>query len=182
MRTRKLRTRILISFFSVIMVFAISVAVFGYYVIENDIIKREQDKVKNDLNSAREMYHEEGEKLKDVVRFTALRFFIKDAIVNNDNERLKKDLEEIRKAESLDILTLTNKNGQVIVRSRNPSVSGDNQAQDELVSKVMSDKKIIACTVIVPTEKLLKEGTELAERAYIKFIPTAFILIKCLHF
>jgi len=173
MRTRKLRTRILISFFSVIMVFAISVAVFGFYVIENDIIKREQDKVKNDLNSAREMYHEESEKLKDVVRFTALRFFIKDAILNNDNERLKKELEEIRKAESLDILTLTNKNGQVIVRSRNPSVSGDNQAQDELVSKVLSDEKIIAGTVIVPTEELLKEGTVLAERAHIKFIPTA---------
>ncbi len=173
MRTRKLRTRILISFFSVIMVFAISVAVFGYYVIENDIIKREQNKVKNDLNSAREIYHKEAEKLKDVVRFTALRFFIKDTIINNNNERLTKELEEIRKAESLDILTLTNEQGQVIVRSRNPSVSGDNQAQDELVSKVMSDRKIIAGTVIVPREELLKEGTELAERAHIKFIPTA---------
>ncbi len=173
MKTRKLKTRILISFFSIIMVFAISVAVFGYYVIENDIIKREQDKVKNDLNSAREMYHEESEKLKDVVRFTALRFFIKDAIVNNDNERLKKELEEIRKAESLDILTLTDKNGQVIVRARNPSVSGDNQTQDELVSRVISDEKIIAGTVIVPREELLKWGTDLAERAHIKFIPTA---------
>ena len=96
MRTRKLRTRILISFFSVIMVFAVSVVVFWYYVIENDIIKREQNKVKNDLNSAREMYKEEAEKLKDVVRFTALRFFIKDTIINDDNERLTKELEEIR--------------------------------------------------------------------------------------
>jgi len=80
MRARKLRTRILISFFSVIMVSAISVAVFGFYVIENDIIKREQDKVKNDLNSAREMYREETEKLKDVVRFIALRFFINEPL------------------------------------------------------------------------------------------------------
>lgn len=63
--------------------------------------------------------------------------------MNNDNERLKKGLEEIRKAESLDILTLNNQNGQVIVRSRNPSVSGDSQAQDKLVSKVLSDLFII---------------------------------------
>jgi signal transduction histidine kinase len=33
------------------MVFAILVPVFGFYAIENDTIKKEQDKVKNDLNS-----------------------------------------------------------------------------------------------------------------------------------
>jgi len=172
MKAKKLRTRILISFFSIITVFALLIAVLGFYVIENDIIKRAQNKVKNDLNSAREMYHEESEKLKDVVRFTALRFFIKDDIVNNNKGKLKKELKEIREAESLDILTLTNKYGQVIVRSRNPSVSGDNQAHDELVSRVLSDKKIMVGTFIVPREELIKEGTDLAEQAHIKFIPT----------
>ncbi|KPJ68344.1 MAG: hypothetical protein AMJ43_00505 [Coxiella sp. DG_40] len=72
----------------------------------------------------------------------------------------------------MDILTLTDENGQVIVRMRNSSVNGDNQSQDELVSRVLSDGEIVAGTVIVPSEELIKEGAGLAEQAYIKFIPT----------
>jgi two-component system NtrC family sensor kinase len=172
MRTRKLRTQILISFFSVISIFALSIAILGFYVIKNDIIERAQSKVKNDLNSAREIYNEESENLKDVVRFTALRFFIKNAIRDSDIETIRSELEKIRKRESLDILTLTDENGQVIVRMRNSSVNGDNQSQDELVSRVLSDGEIVAGTVIVPSEELIKEGAGLAEQAYIKFIPT----------
>jgi len=71
-----------------------------------------------------------------------------------------------------DILTLTDENGQVIVRARNPSVYGDNQAHDELVSKALSGTEVIGATVIVPRDELIKEGTDLAEQAYIKFIPT----------
>ena len=172
MRTRKLRTQILISFFSVISIFALSIAILGFYVIKNDIIERAQSKVKNDLNSAREIYNEESENLKDVVRFTALRFFIKNAIRDSDIETIRSELEKIRKRESLDILTLTDENGQVIVRMRNSSVNGDNQSQDELVSRVLSDGEIVAGTVIVPSEELIKEGAGLADQAYIKFIPT----------
>ena len=171
MKTRKLRAKILISFFSVIAILALSIAILGFYVIKNDIIERAQSKVKNDLNSAREIYHEESRSLKDVVRFTAFRFFIKDAIRDSDIETLQSELEKIRKKESLDVLSLTDENGQVIVRSRNPSVNGDSQVQDEHVSRVLSGGKIIAGTVIVPSEELIKEGADLAEQAYIKFVP-----------
>ncbi|GAF94483.1 unnamed protein product, partial [marine sediment metagenome] len=85
---------------------------------------------------------------------------------------LKRQLKEIRKAESLDILTLTDENGQVIARSRNPSVYGDSQAHDELVSRVLSGTQVIGATAIVPRAELVKEGTDITEQAYIKFIPT----------
>ncbi|MCK4724120.1 MAG: cache domain-containing protein, partial [Dehalococcoidia bacterium] len=128
--------------------------------------------VRIDLNSAREIYREESENLKDVVRFTALIFFIKDAIRYSDIETLQSELEKIRKKELVDVLTLTDENGQVIIRLRNPSVNGDSQVQDELVGRVLSGEKIIAGTVIVPSEELIKEGADLAEQAYIKFVPT----------
>ncbi|MFX0208998.1 MAG: cache domain-containing protein, partial [Candidatus Hodarchaeota archaeon] len=109
---------------------------------------------------------------KDIVRFTALRFFIKDAISDNDIETLRRGLEEIREAESLDILTLTDERGNVFVRSRNPSVNSDSQIHDELVGHVLSTKEVIAGTVILPVEELLKEGTDLADQAYIKVVST----------
>ncbi len=172
MKTRSLRTRILLSFFSVILVFAVSAAIFEYYVIKNDIIKKNQDQVRNDLNSAREIYREEVERIRDVIRFTALRFFIKDAVPTGQLGTLQKELESIRKAESLDVLNLTDSNGKVIVRSRNPSVLGDDKAPDHLVGRVLLDRQVIAGTVIVGKEELVKEGPDLAEQAHMKLIHT----------
>lgn len=167
-----MKMRILISFFSIIGILSIAIALIGFFIIKNDIIDRAQMQVENDLNFAREVYAEETKNIEDVVRFTALRFFIKDAILENDIETLEDKLVEIIKAESLDILTLTDKEGQVIVRARNRLVTGDNQADDELVAQVLTGKKTISGTIIVPEEELEKEGNGLAEQAYIKFIHT----------
>ena len=167
-----LRQKLVVSFLGVIIICGLVATMVGIQLIGTGIINQAQDKVRHDLNSGREVYREETENLRDVVRFTALRFFIKDAISNNDIETLKKPLEVIRKTECLDILTLTDENGKVVVRSRNPSVSGDDQTHYEPVSYVLSSKKVIAGTAIVPREELLKEGADLAEQAYIKVIPT----------
>ncbi len=172
MKTKKLRSRIVVPFDIIIVTFSLLVAVLGYSVIKKDIIKRAQTKVENDLNSAREIYTQELENVKDVVRFTAMRFFINDAISAQDKDTLDKELDRIRTSESLDVLTLTDASGTVLSRSRNPSVTGDNQASDKLISKVFSTKEVVAGTVIVPRAELIKEGQELAEQANIIFITT----------
>jgi two-component system NtrC family sensor kinase len=172
MKAKKLRIRILVPFYIVIVTFALLVAALGYFVIKQNIIERAQTKVKNDLNSAREIYEQEVKSVKDVIRFTAIRFFLKEAISENDRETLSKELKRIREAESLDVLTLTDSSGKVIIRSRNPSVIGDNQKEDKLVGGVLLNKQVIAGTLIVSSEELKKEGKDLAERAYFKFIPT----------
>ncbi|OHB75746.1 MAG: hypothetical protein A2Z25_23460, partial [Planctomycetes bacterium RBG_16_55_9] len=113
------------------------------------------------------------EKLKDTVRLTALRrFFIRDALLNNDMKTLTEELEKVRKAEGLDILTLTDDSGRVLGRLRNPSISGDSQAADSLVSRVLAGRQAVAATVIVPEEELRKEGADLVEQACIEYIPT----------
>jgi len=170
--TKPLKIRILVSFLTIVVVLSALIAMLGSYVIKTKIIDRAQIKVKNDLNFAWEVYRQETENIASAVRFTALRFFIKDAVLDGDINTLAKKLDGIRKAESLDILTLTDKQGSVIVRSRNPSVTGDSQALDELISYVLSEQKTINATQIVPSEELLKEGSYLARQAYVKFIPT----------
>ncbi len=167
-----LKTKLVTSFLAVILICGLVATLVGTRLIGTGIILQAQDKVEHDLNSGREVYREEMENLKDVVRFTALRFFIKDAISDNDIETLRKELQEIRQKESLDILTLTDEFGRVIVRARNPPVSGDNQTHDELVDHVLSTKEVIVGTVIIPREDLIREGIDLAEEAHIKVIAT----------
>jgi len=170
--TKPLKIRILVSFLTIVVVLSLLIATLGSYVIETEIIDRAQTKVKNDLNFAWEVYRQETQNIENVVRFTALRFFIKDAVLGGDINTLAKRLGDIRKAESLDILTLTDKQGQVIVRSRKPLVTGDSQALDKLISLVLSDQKTISATQIVSSEELSKESSDLARQAYVKFIPT----------
>lgn len=172
MKAKNLRMRILVPFDIIIATFSLSVAVSGYYIIEKNVMERAQVKIKNDLNSAREIYRESVEHVRDTVRFTAGRFFIKDAILEKTETALVHELDRIRKAESLDVLTLTDVSGKVIVRSRNPSASGDSQAGDRIVGRVLSNTEVIAGTAIVQSEELIKEGKDLAEQAHIEFIDT----------
>ena len=82
------------------------------------------------------------------------------------------ELESIRVKEGLDILTLTDRKGTVIIRTRNPEVIGDSQMNDELVSEVLKEKKTVESTQIVSREELLKEGEELYTQALIRITPT----------
>ena len=123
MRT-SLRTKLITSSLAVIIVCGLVATIAGVHLIGTGIVRQAQEKVRTDLNSARHIYRDEIEEAKTLVRLSAQRFFIKKAILQGDVETLKKELEQIRRVESLDILTLTDKNGQVIVRSRNPAVNG----------------------------------------------------------
>jgi two-component system NtrC family sensor kinase len=168
-----LKTKLVTSFLAVILICGLVATLVGTQLIGTGIVRQAQDKVRNDLNAAREIYRQETEKLKDTVRFTALRrFFIREALLNNDIKALTEELEKIRKAESLDILTLTDDDGRVVVRFRNPSISGDSQANDGLVSRVLASRQAVAATVIVPEEELRKEDADLVEQACIEYIPT----------
>ena len=145
--------------------------IIGARLIGNGIINQAQDKVRLDLNSAREVYLEKSENIKDVVRLTAVRFFIKDAILHKERKILEKELQKIMKDESLDILTLTDKDGRVYVRASNTTLYGD-ELDDDVVNWVLLKKQPVITTQIIPKAQLEKEGKNLSEQATIKLIPT----------
>lgn len=166
-----LRTKLIVSLVLVVFISGIISMIIGVRLIGDGIIKQAQDKVRLDLNSAREVYQEESNNIKNIIRLTAIRFFIKDGILKNDRKNLKEELQKIRKNESLDILTLTDKTGRILVRARNPAIYGD-WLNDTIVNYVLLKKQPIASTQIISKEELEKEGKDLAEQATIKLIPT----------
>ncbi len=144
----------------------------GVHLIGNSIVREAQRKVEMDLNSAREIYQRKIDDVRNLIRITTKRYFIKDALPSKNIKELKEKLTAIRVEEKLDILTLTDNKGKVLVRTRNPQVIGDNQANDELVNKVLTEQKIVASTQVITRKELLKEGEDLAKQSHIKFIPT----------
>lgn len=167
-----LRTRFIISFSIVVLITGFVTTWVGVHLIGDMIIKQAQDKVRVDLNSAREIYQENLRKVKDVIRLTAGRLFLRGSLVSGDIDLMKVELKKVREQESLDVLTIVDKNGRVIFRSSNSGVSSDSQLNDEIVRRALLNKGVIASTEIIPEEELRKEGEYLAERARISFIPT----------
>ena len=167
-----LRAKLIISFIVIIAICGIVATFVGVRLIGDGIIRQAQDKVRVDLNSAREIYQQRLRKVEDVVRLTANRFFLEQSLESRDAGLLKDNMEAIRLREGLDVLTITDVNGKIFFRTRNPEIAGDDQTICEIIRRAVTEKRVISSTVIFPREELMKEGEDLVERAYFEFIPT----------
>ncbi len=166
-----LRTKLILAFSLVIIVGVFLSVIVGIQLIGNTIIVQAQDKVRLDLNSAREVYQKESECTKKMIRLTSIRFFLIDALLRGDAVKIEHELQKIRVNESLDILNLVDTEGRVYVRARNPSVSGD-ELDDKVIQWILSNEEAIATTRILPPDMLEREGTSLIEQVSIKLVPT----------
>lgn len=167
-----LRTKLIVSFVVVVLISGLVATLVGIHLIGRRIVEQAQTNVRMDLNSAREIYEDHLDDMKRVLYFTVLRDSLKNALAKGDRETLVTLLTEVRDKAGADILTITDAAGNVVVRSRNPGVHGDSQADDEIVRKVLSDGDVVAGTTILPREELLKEGEDLARQAHMIVIPT----------
>jgi len=164
------RKKLILSFLAVIGITGFFATFVGIKLIDKSIVPRIQDKVRVDLNSAREIFQGRIDDLQDVIRLTSTRFFLKEGVLNR--ERLSVELQKIRQKESLDILNLTDSEGTVSLRTANPKAERDSQAYNELIKRVLTEKNVIASIEILSEEELIREGKYLAERAYTKVIAT----------
>ena len=168
-----IRAKLIFSFFIVIIITGIIAVAAGFQLIGTGIVREAQTKVDMDLNMARELYRQKLRSVQEVVQLTTLRqLSVVDAIRKNDCETLLNALNTTRETSGLDILSATDLKGNVLVRSRNPNLSGDSQAQDKIIKRVLASKQAWASTAIISAEELAKESAALAEQANIKIIST----------
>ena len=165
-------TKLILGYLLVIVFISVIFMMVGGHLIRNLILDEAQDKVRNDLNSAREIYLSKLSHIDNTVRHTADRFFLKDALLNNDLNAAFNELERIKEAENLDSLAITDKYGNVLIRTCNPGFVGDNQGHDAIINGVLYSKEPIASTIIVSGEDLKKDTPDLAEQANIELIDT----------
>ena len=167
-----LRIKLAFSFILVITAVGLASSFIGTRMVATEVIKGAQLKVQIDLNSAWMVYHERLKDIESVVRFTSERFFVRDSILTSNLKDLKRELERVRIENNLDILTLTDQAGKVLVRSRDPYTSGDDQSNDEIVAVALREKRMVSGTQIMSQEELAKEGEDLVDKAFMVFVPT----------
>ena len=165
-------TKLILSYLAIIILTGAIFTIVGIQVISDRITTETQEKVRNDLNSAREIYRSELRHINDVVRLSADRFFLTDALLAGDINTAATELMEIKDKEGLDFLTVTDETGVVIFRANSPSNPNPGNGYDEIVSEVLGLKSPVMGTSIVNHEELLSESPLLAEQAYFHFIDT----------
>ncbi|MCK4760089.1 MAG: cache domain-containing protein, partial [Candidatus Aminicenantes bacterium] len=127
--------------------------------------------MKHDLAAAWMVFNKKLKEINEIVDLTAAREGLQEAIKSRKKDILLKSLSRVRENYGLDVLTLTDHNGKVIIRTRNPEVIGDDQSQDEIIKSALK-KGLLAHPQIVSRDELLKEGQDLADQAYMEFIDT----------
>jgi two-component system NtrC family sensor kinase len=167
-----LGTKLAFSFILVVVAVGLTSSLIGIRLVATDVVKRAQQKVQIDLNSAWMVYNERLRDIESVVRLTSERFFLKEGFALGNVDLLKRELERIRITYNLDVLSLTDNNGRVLVRTRSPYTVGDDQSNDEMVEIALREKTVAKGTQIVSQEELSKEGRVLMDQAFMVFITT----------
>ncbi len=165
-------TKLILSFLLIIAIISVVFIIVGIHLIGDRVVAEAQEKVRYDLNAAQEIYVNKLSQTNDVVRFTSDRFFLKEALISGNITQVADELGMIRIKEGLDILTLTDESGTVLMRSNNVTISGDDQSGDEIIKEVLRRRTPVAATSIVPADDLQKESSFLAEQSYFLFLDT----------
>jgi two-component system, NtrC family, sensor kinase len=130
----------------------------GLWLIDSRITAQAQEKVRTDLNSAREVYRNEVAHVADVVKLAAAALPAGAATAI---------LPSLAADEKLDFLAVTDSSGRVVYRTGGePGGAGPTPAQRALRGEVA------AGTTVIPPEALAREGAGLSARAVITAIPT----------
>ncbi len=162
----------LIASFLIVAILGIAISSWvGVRLIGDTVLAQAQSKVKHDLASAWMVYNSKLEEIRSVVELTAERFFIRTPFQGGELGPVQAELEQVRRERGLDLLTLTDSAGRVLIRTREPYTFGDDRSQDEPVRRALAGE-VVAATVLIPREQLLLEGGGLAEQAHMRPIPT----------
>lgn len=171
-------TKLTLSFISIILLSSLIFTFSAIQIFNNRIIDEAQERVRNDLNAAREIYQTRLQKVEDAVNFTTVRLFIGDILEGDARQEYMDELVRFKYSENMDILTITDNMGRVVLRVNNPSLKGDDQSQDEIVGEVLRTKRPVSGTTIISPEELQRESTALADQALFVFIDTPMARLR----
>jgi two-component system NtrC family sensor kinase len=166
-----LRTKLILSFLAVIVLGGVLSLFIGSKLIRNTLLTQAQAKVRHDLASAWMVFNEKVSTIKEIVTLTAAREGIRGALQTGEKGILINYLGRVRSENGLDILTLLDREGRVLLRTRSSDVASDDQSQDE-IARLALEQKTVAGPQIIPRGELLKESKTLADQALMDIIPT----------
>jgi two-component system NtrC family sensor kinase len=164
------KTQLALIFLAIACLIGVVTSIVVNSLITNQIIFEAQERVKEDLNTARYVYMSKMRDIDRTVRWTAIRHVLKKGLKEKNISPIRDELAGLMGEEGLDFLTLVDRKGTVIYRFHNPQASRDNLLNDPFIKSALG-KKEISGTQVLSGDELSKEGATLAQKAIIQSIP-----------
>ncbi len=136
----------------------------GVFILSAKVAAQAQEKVRYDLNVAREAYQNELSRIYDVVKLTASFGRTAETIASGDRGAVADALSPLRESEHLDILAAVDASGKVIFRTNNPELYGDEKGRNQFVARALKGE-VASGTTIIPSPELALEGDALVRQA-----------------
>ena len=140
-------------------------------IVTSQIILEAQERVKEDLNTARWVYNSKIRDIDRTLYWASVRHVLKRAAKLKNPASIQDEFFRLMREEGLDFLTVTDSKGTVLFRFHNLQKAGDDLSQDPFIRSALQ-KKGISGTHIFSREELLKESEGLAKKAFFQLIPT----------
>jgi len=161
-RFRSIRGKLTFAAVAPLVLILLLVALAASYLINASIVDQTQKQIHNDLSAARVVLNQEQQRLHEVVRFTARSRNLLTALSNNDLPLLIEQLAQVRQREQLDILSMTDLRGNLLLNSTNPGVPAD----AAFIQKTLESGHYHG-TVLFSETQLRRENLALPEEARI---------------
>lgn len=165
------RTKLALIFLALACFIGVMTSLIVNSLITNQIINEAQERVKEDLNTARYVYDSKIRDIDRAIRWTSIRHILKRGLKERNFALIRNELSALMAEEGLDFLTLVDRRGVVVYRFHNPTSSGDNLSHNPFIKRAL-EKKAVSGTEVLSREELLREGEVLANKAALKLIPT----------
>jgi len=165
------KTKLALIFFAIACAIGVLTSLFVNSLVTNQIIAEAQERVKEDLNTARYVY---SSKIKDIdrtLRWNSVRHILKRGLKERNVKLFEEEFARLMADEGLDFMTLVDRRGIVLFRFHNKKVSGDLLKDDPFIQEALK-KKSISGTQVLSGDQLVKEGEALVKQATIPSIPT----------
>lgn len=143
----------------------------GVYILSSRIAMQAQDKVRSDLNSAREIYQNEAVHIRDLISYAALAPYTAEAFVRRSGNELPRLMSSVLKSEKLDLLLALDSRGMVLYRAHDSKLKGDDYGYNPLVRQALAGKYATG-TIMLPKSRVQLEGVEIVRRAEVKVVST----------
>ena len=160
-----LRFRLISWIVAIVLVTNTVLALATIWRVEGVLLQEVKTRVGLDLNSARTAYNGHIKSIERFLQAVTLNGSLASEWATGAPERIAGDLEGIRRAGGMEMLTLTDASGRVLERAHRPGTRGDALSSNSLVAEAIDRRAPASGTIIVSAADLLREGKTFAERA-----------------
>jgi len=167
------RSKLIASFLGVsFLVGAVSLFIGGQLLYKS-VLNEATNRVRLDLNAAREIYETRIKAIRSPLTITTLGFGFLSALKRHDAPELVSRLRRLAQNAELDFLGVVTNEGTTLCRIGPNSIPREtSQVANPIANLALERRVAISGTVVLSEELLAAENPELADRARIRFLPT----------